>query len=277
VATNEMRREAAKRKLANQQERRVQRAKRRRQVAVITSAAVVVVVVVGVVLLVTLPKGSDTPAASDAAAAAPTSAAAPAALPPGSCAYPTEGTVAKANMPPKTTGVATTGTTKVELTTSAGPIGLTLDAAKAPCAVNSFLSLAGQKYFDGTKCHRLTTGGGLSVLQCGDPTASGSGGPGYTITDEPPTGLAPASGGAVVYPRGTVAMAKTSAPNSGGSQFFLVYADSRLPPNYSVFGAIDPAGLATLNTVAEGGSDNANGEGDGAPKTPVTITTAKVG
>jgi peptidyl-prolyl cis-trans isomerase B (cyclophilin B) len=278
VATNQMRREAAKRKLARQQERRLQQAKRRRQIAVITSAVVVVVVVVGVVLLTTLGKGGDTSAAAAAPsdAATPTSAAA-AALPPGSCAYPAEGTAAKADTPPPTTGVPTTGDTKVALATSAGPIGLTLNAAKAPCTVNSFLSLTRQKYFDGTSCHRLTTGDGLKVLQCGDPTGTGSGGPGYTIADEPPTGLAAAANGTVVYPRGTVAMAKTSAPNSGGSQFFLVYADSTLPPDYTVFGTIDAPGLATLDAIAKGGSNNANGPGDGAPNTKVTITTATVG
>lgn len=275
VATNQMRREAAKRKLARQQERRVQQAKRRRQIAVITSVAVVVVVVVGVVLLTTLPRSSDT-AAAPSDAATPTSQAA-AALPPGSCAYPPEGSAAKANNPPTTKDVPTTGTSTVALTTSAGPIGLTLNAAEAPCTVNSFLSLARQKYFDGTTCHRLTTGAGLKVLQCGDPTGTGSGGPGYTITDEAPKGLAPAANGTVTYPRGTVAMAKTSAPNSGGSQFFLVYADSTLPPDYTVFGTIDAPGLATLDKIAKAGEDDSNGAGDGKPKVPVTITSAVVG
>jgi peptidyl-prolyl cis-trans isomerase B (cyclophilin B) len=271
VATNQMRREAAKRKLARQQERRAQQARRRRQVAVITAVAVVVVVVVGVVVFSTIGRGSSAPA--DAAApAAPTPL--PAEV---SCSYPSEGDAAKPNQPPKTDGITTQGTAHVALTTSAGPIGLTLDPSKAPCAVNSFLSLASQKYFDGTPCHRLTTGEGLKVLQCGDPSGSGQGGPGYTITDEPPTGLAPASGGAVVYPRGTLAMAKTSAPNSGGSQFFLVYADSTLPPEYTVFGTIDDPGLATLDAIANGGSDNSNGQGDGKPTTPVTIQTAAVG
>jgi peptidyl-prolyl cis-trans isomerase B (cyclophilin B) len=116
------------------------------------------------------------------------------------------------------------------------------------------------------------------VLQCGDPTGTGTGGPGYTIADEPPTDLAPAAtgGGTVIYPRGTVAMAKTAAPNSGGSQFFLVYADSTLPPQYTVFGTIDEAGLATVDTVAGAGSDESNGAGDGKPNTPVTIQSATV-
>jgi peptidyl-prolyl cis-trans isomerase B (cyclophilin B) len=277
VATNQMRRDAAKRKLAGQQARRAQQAARRRRIAVISSAAVVVVVLVGIVLLSTVGRG-DKPA-DPAAAAAPSSAAAePAAAAPGTCAYPTDGNAAKQNTPPPTDAVSSDGTVAVAMTTSQGPIGLTLNRAEAPCTVNSFVSLAGQGYFDGTTCHRLTTGEGLKVLQCGDPTATGTGGPGYTIPDEKPTTLAPApsGGGTVVYPRGTLAMAKTSAPNSGGSQFFLVYADSTLPPDYTVFGTIDDAGLATLDKIAAEGADNSNGPGDGKPKTPVEIQKVTV-
>ena len=145
--------------------------------------------------------------------------------------------------------------------------------------MESFLSLDKAGYYDNTPCHRLTTGEGLKVLQCGDPTGTGSGGPGYTINDEPPTGLAPApsGGGTVIYPRGTVAMAKTYAPNSGGSQFFLVYADSTLPPDYTVFGTMGKDGLTVVDKIAQGGSDDSMGPGDGKPKTPVTITSAKAG
>jgi peptidyl-prolyl cis-trans isomerase B (cyclophilin B) len=165
----------------------------------------------------------------------------------------------------------------VSLQTNRGAIPLTLNRATGPCAVESFLSLAKAGFYNNTPCHRLTTTEGLKVLQCGDPTGSGSGGPGYTINDEPPTGLAPAANGSVVYPRGTVAMAKTSAPNSGGSQFFLVYADSTLPPDYTVFGTIGAPGLATLDAVAKAGSDNSNGTGDGKPVTPVSIQSVTVG
>jgi peptidyl-prolyl cis-trans isomerase B (cyclophilin B) len=268
VATNEMRREAAKRKLANQQKRRAERARRQKQVAVISSAAAVVVVVAAVVLLTTAPWKSD-----------PAEPAAQAAAPPGTvnCQYPADGAAAKPANPPQADAVSNQGTVPVSLTTSAGAIGLTLDRAEAPCTVHSFTSLASQGYFDDTPCHRLTTGEGLKVLQCGDPSGQGTGGPGYTITDEPPTGLAPAGQpGAVIYPRGTVAMAKTSAPNSGGSQFFLVYADSTLPPDYTVFGTIDEAGLATIDKVAAAGTDDANGPGDGKPKTAVTVQSATV-
>lgn len=280
MATNQMRRDAAKRKLASQQARRAQQAARRRQIAVISSAAVVVIVLVAVVALSTIGRGGDAPAAtapSDAANA--TSAAAqPAASGPGTCAYPSDGNAAKPNTPPPTEGVSNEGTVSVALATSAGPIGLTLNRAEAPCTVNSFAGLAGQGYFDGTGCHRLTTGEGLKVLQCGDPTGTGTGGPGYTIPDEAPTTLAsaPSGQGTVIYPRGTVAMAKTAQPNSGGSQFFLVYADSTLPPEYTVFGTIDDDGLATIDKVAAAGTDDSNGSGDGKPKTPIEIQTATV-
>jgi peptidyl-prolyl cis-trans isomerase B (cyclophilin B) len=280
VATNQMRRDAAKRKLASQQARRAQQAARRRQIAVISSAAVVVIVLVAVVALSTIGRGgSDAPASaapSDAASA--TSAAQPAAGGPGTCAYPADGSAAKQNTPPPTEGVSSEGTVSVALATSAGPIGLTLNRAEAPCTVNSFVSLAGQGYFDGTGCHRLTTGEGLKVLQCGDPTGTGTGGPGYTIPDEAPTTLAaaPSGQGTVTYPRGTVAMAKTAQPNSGGSQFFLVYADSTLPPEYTVFGTIDEAGLTTIDKVAAKGTDDANSSGDGKPKTPIEIQKATV-
>ncbi|GLW72576.1 peptidyl-prolyl cis-trans isomerase [Kitasatospora phosalacinea] len=149
--------------------------------------------------------------------------------------------------------------------TSAGKVTFTLDAAKAPHTVNSFVFLAGQQFWDGTKCHRLTTEG-IYVLQCGDPTGTGSGGPGYSFADENLTGA--------TYPAGTVAMAN-SGPNTNGSQFFLVYKDTQLPPNYTPFGKIT-GGLDVLQKIAAAGVQG--GGGDGAPATPVNvtgITTAK--
>jgi peptidyl-prolyl cis-trans isomerase B (cyclophilin B) len=171
----------------------------------------------------------------------------------------------------------TAGTVAVTLQTDRGAIPLTLDRAGAPCTVQNFVSLATAGYFDATPCHRLTTTEGLEVLQCGDPTGTGTGGPGYTIDDELPTGLEVRPGGTVIYPRGTVAMAKAAAPDSGGSQFFLVYADSTISPDYAVFGTVGAEGLATLDAIAAGGTDGSNAEGDGAPLLPVTIQAATVG
>jgi peptidyl-prolyl cis-trans isomerase B (cyclophilin B) len=179
------------------------------------------------------------------------------------------------------------GTADVNLHTSAGDILLTLDRTEAPCTVASFLSLTQQKFFDSTICHRLTDYDTppLKVLQCGDPTGTGSGGPGYTIPDEKPTSLKPApdtdSAGeaAVVYPAGSVAMANTGQADSGGSQFFLVYADSELPPDYTLFGTVVGASLPALNRIAVAGitpgTDPSSGDPnpqDGKPATPVEIT-----
>lgn len=159
------------------------------------------------------------------------------------------------------------GTVPVRLATTAGGIGLTLDRALAPCTVVNFLSLAKQGFYDGTSCHRLSVTAGLQMLQCGDPVGDGTGGPGYTIRDEVFPEL--------TYGRGVLAMAKTAEPDSGGSQFFLVFGETEIPPEYTVFGSIDDAGLAVLDDVARDGVDPAKpgiGDGSGPPKTPVTFT-----
>jgi peptidyl-prolyl cis-trans isomerase B (cyclophilin B) len=187
-----------------------------------------------------------------------------------------------------------TGTVTITLRTTEGAIALTLNRAQAPCTVQSVEFLATRRFYDGTPCHRLTAYDTppLKVLQCGDPTGTGAGGPGYTIPDEKPTTLLPAPGAAavppgqqasVVYPAGTIAMANTGQPGSGGSQFFLVYADSQLPPDYAVFGTTSSAGLAVLNQIAAAGitpgtdpSTGAANPQDGKPKQPVTIQQAVV-
>ncbi|ORI12364.1 peptidyl-prolyl cis-trans isomerase [Rhodococcus sp. 1163] len=190
------------------------------------------------------------------------------------CDYPAATPAVRDNTPPPTADVPTQGTVEVAMTTSQGPIGLTLDRAEAPCTVNSFTNLAAQGYFDDTPCHRLTTSPGLKVLQCGDPSGKGSRGPGYEYPNEYPTTAFPADDPAastpVVYPRGTVAMAN-AGPDTNGSQFFLVYEDSVLPPQYTVFGTISAEGLATLDKVAAAGV--ATPGGDGAPNAAVTIQT----
>ena len=135
-------------------------------------------------------------------------------------------------------------------------------------------SLAQKGFFNDTPCHRLTTAPGLGVLQCGDPSGKGDGGPGYRFANEYPTSQYPKGDPAldepVLYPRGTLAMAN-AGPDTNGSQFFLVYKDSQLPPNYTVFGTIDATGLATLDKIAQGGV--AGGTQDGKPATAVTITS----
>ena len=174
------------------------------------------------------------------------------------CEYPQAGEAAKEVDPPAETA-AYDGDVPITIETSAGAIEATLDADSAPCTVNSFTSLADQGYFDGTTCHRLTTDG-IYVLQCGDPTASGMGGPGYSFPDE--------LEGDETYGPGTLAMAN-SGPDTNGSQFFIVYDDTPLDPAYTVFGEVSEEGIGVVEQIATQGTDT--GAGDGAPKTPVEI------
>ncbi|MFF8291867.1 peptidylprolyl isomerase [Streptomyces sp. NPDC016309] len=161
------------------------------------------------------------------------------------------------------------------LTTNHGAVSITMDASKTPRTVNSFKHLADKKYFDGTTCHRLTTQG-IFVLQCGDPKGDGTGGPGYTLPDENLASLGkPGADGKVTFKAGTVAMANTMQPNTGGSQFFLVYKDTKLPPQFTPFGTMDAAGLKVVQDIAEGGVEG--GATDGAPKKAVTLQKAVVG
>jgi peptidyl-prolyl cis-trans isomerase B (cyclophilin B) len=156
------------------------------------------------------------------------------------------------------------GRPHVRMYTDQGTVELELTGDIAPCTVNSFLTLARAGYFTNVQCHRLTTEG-IYVLQCGDPSGTGEGGPGYRFNDENlPIGRKPA------YPRGTLAMAN-AGPGTNGSQFFLVYRDSEIDPNYPVFGTVT-AGMDVVEKVAGGGTDDANGPGDGHPKLEVTIS-----
>ena len=279
MPTSKQRREAARRHLERQLERRQQRDARRRQmtlVGTVVGTLVIFAIVITTIVMLTHDNKKSTTAAGTPTGTATPSASASSTAKPGECNFVAGGTaVRKVSLPAAkapTSGIAT-----ATVKTTQGDMTFRLDRSKAPCTVASFASLITQKYYDNTPCHRLTTSG-IFVLQCGDPTGVGSGGPGYTIPDEKPTTLAPspAGNGTVTYPRGTLAMAKTSAPNSGGSQFFLVYADSTLPPDYTVFGRIDEAGLATIDKVAAAGADDSNGAGDGKPKTPVEIQKVTV-
>lgn len=155
--------------------------------------------------------------------------------------------------------------TAIALATNCGPIVIELDRA-APLTVSSMAFLAEEGFFDQTSCHRLTTAG-IFVLQCGDPAGNGTGGPGYAVPDE----NLPADGDAN-YPAGTVAMAN-AGPGTGGSQFFIVYDDTTLPGDYTVFGRVTE-GLEMVREVASVGT--VDGGQDGQPRQPVFIESATV-
>jgi len=287
VPTNEQRRATAKRKLERQLERRAAK-ERQRRIYMIVGSIVAALVVIGAIVatVVVTNKDSGTKTASAATttstSALPDKPAAPGQLPAfaapanlgGNCQYPASPQKASKPVNPPRTGKVPTDPAQVSvsMSTNQGNIGLQLDNAKSPCTVNSFASLAQQGFFNDTPCHRLTTSDGLAVLQCGDPTGQGSGGPGYQFDNEYPTNQFqpddPKLGQPLVYPRGTLAMAN-AGPGTNGSQFFLVYKDSQLPPNYTVFGTIDQTGLATLDKIAAAGT--ADGSQDGKPKDDVKV------
>jgi peptidyl-prolyl cis-trans isomerase B (cyclophilin B) len=224
---------------------------------------------------------TSTPTASAPATSTPTATPTPTSTPAmvdGKCIYTPSGTAArKVSLPPATPD--TTATYTATIKTNRGTIVMDLMGSAAPCTVGSFVSLADQNYFNNTECHRLTTSG-IFVLQCGDPTGTGSGVPGYGFGNENLTSLkevnVPAAGGKeAVYPPGIVAMANTGQPDSNGSQFFLVYKTTDLPPSYTPFGTI-VSGLSVVQNVAAAGSDNSNGTGDGHPKEKVQIESVTI-
>ncbi|GAA2049577.1 peptidylprolyl isomerase [Williamsia deligens] len=204
------------------------------------------------------------------------------------------------------------GDLQATFVTTQGTLPITLKRSEAPCNVGAVVSLIKEGYYNDTPCHRLTEGGAgkIAVLQCGDPTGTGAGGPGWTSPDEFPTNLkvvpqdpqlaALGVPSTAVYPRGTVAIAnqyqsgqggQAQGQNTGSAQMFLVINDSQLPPNYTVIGSVDPSGLPILDKVSKGGitptirpsQDPQTGavtyaptQGDGTPKLPVTVEKATV-
>jgi cyclophilin family peptidyl-prolyl cis-trans isomerase len=278
VPTNKQRRVAAQRRLQRQLERRAELARKRRRTLLIAVTVIAVAVVAGAVTLFAGIGGDDDPgetAAASSSSAPPEATAAPAVTNADgtvTCTYAPD-TSGNPNLtdvgtPPDPASTPATGTVQLLMSTDQGDIPLTLDRAQAPCAAASFTYLASQQFFDGSPCHRLVNQPGFGVLQCGDPTGTGSGGPSYRYAEEVTPGT--------TYPRGTIAMAKTAAPGTTGSQFFLTFVDTELPPEYSVVGTVDEAGLAVLDTVAAGGIQGVGPEGDGAPAVPVTIQNMTV-
>lgn len=253
MPNSKQRREAERRRLQRRIEReRAALARRRQRTQIVAGISAVVAVIAIAVVALVVTSGGDS---GNATASGTTT-----------CTFTATGSAAKQVIPPGGDAVPNVGADTAQITTNQGVLNATLDQANAPCAVRSFISLANQDYFNSTECHRLTTSG-LYVLQCGDPTATGTGGPGYTFNDE--------LTGSEQYTRGTLAMAN-SGPNTNGSQFFIVYGDSTgLSPNYTVFGSIDEASLAVVDAIAAGG---VQGQGtDGPPAIATTIETVTIG
>ena len=183
------------------------------------------------------------------------------------CSYRPTGTPARPVDPPDGDGIATSGTVTVTIDLAGKPVRLELDRSAAPCTVHSFESLVRQGWYNETTCHRLSTQG-IFILQCGDPSGTGRGGPGYTFDDE--------VGSATTYPAGAVAMANAGR-NTNGSQFFLVFADTPLPPRYTVFGTMDAASTQVVADLAFQGHDGSYQDGTGRPNAPATIASAVLG
>lgn len=260
MAVDRRARQLERERLMRQAQRRSAAARRQRRIAMVAGGAVTLAVLGTVIGLLASGSGSAKPSATGSPSARPTASPSAAGTP--VCQFAVDQQQQGGpGLPPdvKATG-SHTATLALQSGTLSGTVRIAL-SAKAPCTVTSFSHLAGKKFFDGTSCHRLTTQG-IYVLQCGDPKGTGSGGPGYTLPDENLSGAR--------YPAGTVAMANTGQPHTGGSQFFLVYKDTQLPPQYTPFGTIT-AGLDLLQRIAANGTSGPGG--DGPPKTPVKIVT----
>jgi peptidyl-prolyl cis-trans isomerase B (cyclophilin B) len=269
-------RKLAREKAQRQLRRRAEQVRRRRQVEASAAIAVAVLLAIGGVLWSTGVFSSK-----------------PKKIPAATCLWTPANTQANANLTdtglPPTSGEPRSGTDTMTINTNVGTITASLELSKAPCAASSFHFLAGKKFFDNTSCHRLTTSG-IYVLQCGDPSGTGSGGPSYTFADEylpsaPPvptstaSGASPsatATGSTVTYKAGTLAMANSGA-DTNGSQFFIVYKDSVMQPNYTIIGEVT-SGLDAVQNVANAGAVDAAGKSaaDGRPKTAVTISSLTV-
>jgi len=233
----------------------------RRNGVVVAAVLGVLVVVGGLVLVQVLTSGDGDPAD----AAGPRQVETPAA---GECNEPPpvpESPEQYDEVPDASTAEGAVWTAR--MATNCGEIVMELYGDKAPQAVSSFIFLAREGFWYDSPCSRLTTSG-IFVLQCGDPTGTGSGGPGYVYGVE----NAPADDS---YPRGALAMARTQDPNSNGSQFFIVYDDTQLPDptGYSIFGKVTK-GMGIVDRIAKAGVGGSLGPE--APAQPISILDIQV-
>lgn len=277
AGSKERQRQRARERYERQREERRQRRRSLRQRLSI-GAAVVLILGLAAGLSVAFAGGS-TPAAKSkpkaSASASATSSAATVAEPAHRCTYTTTGS-GKPSLPPATPDYNATYTATIN--TNLGKIDINLLNSKATCTVNSFVHLASTNFWNNTQCWRVSTSGGVYILQCGDPTASakqtlscssttlGGGGPGYQFADENLTGA--------TYGAGTVAMANSGA-NTNGSQFFLVYKNTSEAASYTPFGKIT-SGLDILQNVAKAGTSCTFSDGSGVPKEKVIINSVTI-
>jgi peptidyl-prolyl cis-trans isomerase B (cyclophilin B) len=286
----ERQRKLARERYERQQVRRTEQAhKVRQRTAIGGSAAAVVAIAVGSYFLF----GTSKPAASASSQTTPTPSASaspspsaspttPVSLPPATpaatvptgaptvapashCTYTPGGTAArKVGTPPSTPD--SSGKSQATVVTNRGTIVIDLLNNRAPCTVNSFVYLADKAFYNNTPCPRITDSG-IYVLQCGDPTGTGSGGPGYKFGNENTTGA--------TYPAGTLAMANSGGTDTNGSQFFICYGGGGLSPSYTPFGVV-VKGLDIVRNVAQAGNDGNNPAGGGQPNEKVTIESVKI-
>jgi cyclophilin family peptidyl-prolyl cis-trans isomerase len=278
VPTTKQRRDAARRRLERQIQRRQEAAVRRRRRTVVTAAALGVALVIGAVwFLVAVVGEPDSDSDAAATTPTPTPSVTPAREPKktdGPCQYAesdatlTNPQAKDVGLPPDPETTPNKGTVPVTMKTNRGTMVLTLDRAKAPCAVQSFLFLTEKKFYDNSPCPRATDQG-IFVLQCGDPSGTSQGGPTYQFKQE---NTANAD-----YSAGVVAMANSGQPNTTGSQFFIIWKDSNqgLGKDYSVVGKITQ-GLDVAVGVGESGNDGSFPAGGGKPKRAITMQTVRI-
>jgi len=264
VPTNQQRRDAAKRKLQRQLQRREEQDRARRQRLVIVGViAAVLVISGGIWLFVSRGSGSNT--AADASSSTADSASSTPTTPSTPCSYPASGTAATPVNAPANLSPLNTGAVDSTIVINGQDVPVSLNRALAPCGVNAFLSLSAQGFYDNTDCHRLTVSDGLNILQCGDPTGKGNGGPGYSFATE--------AASDATYPVGTLALAN-AGPDTNGSQFFIVYGAANLQPSYTILGTVTGEGMNVIDGIAAKGVQK--GAQDGPPVETATIAKVTV-
>ncbi|WP_194907874.1 peptidylprolyl isomerase [Catenulispora rubra] len=253
-------------RLAQQQEA----AKKRNKITAAVAAVAVVGIGVGVAIATSGGNKTDSSANSKPTSASSTPSGSPTTPAPTSSS-PEKIGYTKTGNASKDVGVPTYNAAdaakpySATISFNSGDLSFDALTTKAPYTTYSFKYLAGKGYFTNTTCHRLVTSG-IYVLQCGDPSGTGGGGPGYQFQDENLTGA--------TYTAGTIAMAN-AGPGTNGSQFFIVFKDSPLPANYTPWGKVT-SGMDVVTKIAAAGEDDSNGQGDGKPKQTVTIKSVTI-